>query len=192
MGKEHTYFAVVLLLLASFASPRFFLRGQNNLSFEHRNLHNLIQPSVLLPELLDLVVVDQQTGPVSEVKWVVAGPHVHHVLLLGPAGGHHQLSFAVHLGVFVELRVYLLLPARHHRPEIPNSATANLKKKKRKDKYEEELSGDEFNWGNERRGLLGKFTFLGGRTGGQDCPWRNVLVRLSAIFVSGWDGEDDG
>lgn len=134
MGKEHTYFAVVLLLLASFASPRFFLRGQNNLSFEHRNLHNLIQPSVLLPELLDLVVVDKQTGPVSEVKWVVAGPHVHHVLLLGPAGGHHQLSFAVHLGILVELRVYLLLPARHHRPEIPNSATANLKKKNGKTK----------------------------------------------------------
>lgn len=109
------------LFLLAFART-LALGRKNNLSFEDRNLHNLGELAELLSELLDLVGVDENGGAVAEVEGVVTGPDVDDVLLLGPTGGHHQLSVAVHLRVLVELRVYVLLPARHHRrPAIPRS-----------------------------------------------------------------------
>lgn len=49
---------------------------------------------------------------------MVTRPHIDGVVLLGPAGGHHQLTVAVDLGVLVEFRVDLLFPAAKLRPEI--------------------------------------------------------------------------
>lgn len=111
---------VLLFFLASFASG-LALGGEHNLTLEHGNLHDLRQLTELLAELLDLVGVYEDGRAVSEVEGVVPRPEVHGVLLLGATGRHHQLTIAVHLRVLVELRVYVLLPARHHRPTIAHS-----------------------------------------------------------------------
>ena len=78
-----------LLLLAPFTSRRFFPARQNNLTFKYRNFHNLRKPFVFLTELLHLVSIYENTGPISEVKRMVAWPHIHHVLLLGPTCCQH-------------------------------------------------------------------------------------------------------
>jgi len=117
------------LLFASLGNP-LASRGDNNLSFEHRNLHNLRELAELLPELLDLVVAHHNRRAVAEVERVVPGPHVHHILLLGPTRRHHQLSVTVHLGVAMELWVYILLPAPHptlhHSPYLPTNSNKKL------------------------------------------------------------------
>lgn len=84
---------------------------KHNLSFEHRNLHKLIKSTILLTEFLNLVSINHKTGPTAQVKGVITRPDIDHVLLLGTTSSHDQLTIAVDLGVFVEFRVYVLLPA---------------------------------------------------------------------------------
>ena len=116
------------LLFASLGNP-LASRGDNNLSFEDRNLHNVRELTELLPELLHLVVAHHNRRAVAEVEGVVPRPHVHHILLLGPTRRHHQLSVTVHLRIPMELRVYVLLPAPHptlhHSRYLPTNSNKN-------------------------------------------------------------------
>lgn len=100
------------LLLALAFGGSLLLGGQNNLTFEIGDLHEVRELAVLLAELLHLAGVHQQRRPVAQIEGVVPGPDVDVVLLLGPAGGHHKLAIAVHLRILVELRMDPLLPAR--------------------------------------------------------------------------------
>lgn len=161
------------LLFASLGNP-LASRGDNNLSFEDRNLHNLRELPELLPKLLHLVVAHHNRRAVAEVEGVVPRPHVHHILLLGPTRRHHQLSVTVHLGFPMELRVYILLPAPnptlHHSPHLPTNSNKNSVKI-----HDSTLKLDTLS--------LNLITFfLGGGSGRKRVPWMNVLVRLCAIF----------
>lgn len=102
------------LFLLAFTGAGLPLRWDYNLTFERRNLHKLIQTAdsaELLPELLNLIGVDEVGGATAEVERVVAGPDIYDVLFLSAAGGEDLVSAAVNLGVIVEFRVDVLLPA---------------------------------------------------------------------------------